>query len=111
MKSTALQYVGKSRADIAMKRYIFLLAVVPAFLLLGNWMSAQQVNPQPLRITGAVVVREFLPGGADPQKAESETEFLTTDPIAGVVFAYTGGQRGDKVRVEWRNPFGALVQE
>ena len=80
-----------------------------AWSLMTGRVEAQ--NPSPFRITGAVVSREFPPGPADPQRVDPETEFLTTDPMAVVTFGYFGGKKGDKVRVEWRNPFGAVAQE
>ncbi|MGO9259539.1 MAG: putative Ig domain-containing protein [Bryobacteraceae bacterium] len=81
-----------------------------AWSLMAGRVEAQNGGP-PFRITGAVVSREFPPGPADTQRVDPETEFLTTDPMAVVTFGYTGGKKGDKVRVEWRNPFGAVAQE
>lgn len=42
---------------------------------------------------------------------ETETEFLTTDPAAFYLLTYNGGHKDDKIRLEWRNPMGALVQQ
>jgi hypothetical protein len=61
----------------------------------------------PIRITSSVIAREPTLSGLNPRLAEPETDFLTTDPRVWAMFSVTGGQKGDKIRGEWRNPFGA----
>ena len=65
-------------------------------------LSAQ--NGPPLRMTSAVVIRTgpFYPG-----QVEEESEFLTTDPGASWGITYTGGKKGDKLRIEWTSPAGS----
>jgi uncharacterized protein (TIGR03437 family) len=40
----------------------------------------------------------------------TETQFLTTDSAAWVVFTYSGGQAGDNAYVDWFDPTGALYR-
>jgi hypothetical protein len=77
--------------------------------------AAQQQPKQPpigIQVTGAHLVRTPPPGILTPRMlVETETEFLTTDPAAFYSLTYTGGHKDDKIRLEWRNPSGALVQQ
>jgi hypothetical protein len=68
--------------------------------------------PVPIQVTGARLVRTPPPGIPLPRMTvETESEFLTTDPAAYYLLTYTGGHKDDKIRLEWRNPLGALVQQ
>jgi hypothetical protein len=92
-----------------MRAWIGLLAV--GALSCG---AAPQQPDQPvaIRLTSVHVARVAAPGLIDPRvTVENETEFLTTDRAAWYLSTYTGGHTGDKIRIEWRNPLGALAQQ
>jgi hypothetical protein len=64
-----------------------------------------------IQLTGARLVRTPPPGLIGPRViVDTETEFLTTDPGAWYVVTYTGGHKDDKLRAEWRNPLGTVIQ-
>jgi hypothetical protein len=86
------------------------------FLLAAFWPCAAAQQPaQPpiaIQLTGARLVRTPPPGILMPRTpVETESEFLTTDPAAFYLLTYTGGHKDDKIRLEWHNPSGALVQQ
>jgi hypothetical protein len=87
---------------------VFLLATLPC--VAGPPQPTQAAIP--IQSTSAHLVRTPPPGLAGPRvPAEAETDFLTSDPAAFYLLTYTGGTKGDKLRLEWRNPAGALVQQ
>lgn len=58
------------------------------------------------------LVRIPPPGLLAPRVVvDTESEFLTTDPAVWYVLTYTGGHKDDRLRLEWRNPAGAVAQE
>jgi TonB family protein len=65
------------------------------------------ISAQPIRLVNLVLAREVTPTYLAPALADPENEFLTTDPHVVAMFRYTGGHKGDKIRGEWRNPFGS----
>jgi hypothetical protein len=87
------------------------------FLLAGAVYCAAAQQPQgsagvTIQLTRVHVARAAPPGFLGPRVVvESETDFLTTDPVAWYILNFTGGHAGDKIRLEWRNPLGALVQQ
>jgi len=84
-------------------------------LLAATAITAQQSTQLTTAIQPSIrLLRTPPPGFAGPRarvESEAETEFLTTDPAVFCLLTYTGGHRDDKLRVEWRNPAGALVQQ
>ncbi|HLJ45144.1 MAG TPA: caspase family protein [Bryobacteraceae bacterium] len=40
----------------------------------------------------------------------AEAEFLTTDPSVCVLVVWNGGHTGDKIRFDWQNPLGTVMQ-
>jgi len=62
----------------------------------------------PVSVTGAVIARICYPSiiGNDPAP---QTEFLTTDSNACILLNFRGGKKGDKLRIEWINPFGTVM--
>ncbi len=65
-----------------------------------------------IRLTSSMVLRTPAPGiNLVRVHGDAEGEFLATDPMACYVAVLNGGHAGDKVRVEWHNPTGALVQQ
>ncbi len=83
---------------------------LPMCLLWAGRAPAQEKRV-PLRVNGAVVSREYMPGLADAQRTDPEKNFLTTDPMAVFTFSYSGGTKEDKIRIECRNPFGDVYQK
>jgi hypothetical protein len=88
-----------------------------AFLLAGVWQCAA-AEQQPgsdaagIQLTSVHVARVPPPGINNPRIiVDNETDFLTTDLAAWYLVIYNGGHKGDKIRVEWRNPMGALAQQ
>jgi hypothetical protein len=77
--------------------------------------AAQQppdAQPIAIQLTNLHLARSRSPGVLGPRvPVEDESDFLTTDPFAWYWVTYTGGHKGDKIRVEWRNPLGAVVQQ
>ena len=58
------------------------------------------------------MARTGVPGMLDMRvTVQAEADFLTTDPYAWYLLIYSGGHKGDKVRVEWHNPQGEAVQQ
>jgi len=87
------------------------------FLLIAAWCCAT-AQQQPasdavtIKLTSVKIARTPAPGVMDAAATvDPETDFLTTDPAAWYLMFYTGGHKGDKVRVEWRNPMGAVTQQ
>jgi hypothetical protein len=65
-----------------------------------------------IQLTSSRLARVPSPGTNDPEvPIENETNFLTTDPMAWFLVTYTGGHKGDKIRVEWRTPQGVVAQQ
>ena len=65
-----------------------------------------------IQVTSANLVRTPPPGILMPRlPVEAESDFLTTDPAAFYLLTWTGGAVDDKIRLEWRNPAGVLVQQ
>jgi len=65
-----------------------------------------------IQLTGIRIVRTPTPGSLNPRiTVETESEFLTTDPLVWCLVDYAGGHSGDRVLVEWRSPLGAVVQQ
>src|SRR5579863_4933051 len=85
------------------------LSLLVCLFLAGR--TPAQDKRVPLRVIGRAVSREYIPGLADAQRTDAETDFLTTDPMAVITFSYSGGNKGDKIRIECRNPFGAVFQQ
>jgi len=68
--------------------------------------------PVAIQLTSANLVRTPPPGILMPRlPVEAETEFLTTDPAAFYLLTSSGGHKDDKLRLEWRNPLGTVVQQ
>ncbi len=77
------------------------------FLLAALWPCSAAIQ-----VTASHLVRTPPPGILLPRTpVEDESEFLTTDPTAFFLLIYSGGAENDKIRLEWRNPTGVLVQQ
>jgi len=62
-----------------------------------------------IKVFSAVLTRACIPGNPWGLVPAREREFLTTDRIANFQVQLTGLHKGEKGRVEWRNPFGAVA--
>jgi TonB family protein len=68
-------------------------------------------NGPSVRVISAVLTRQCTPGaGFQTVLPAAENSFLTTDPSACFQMFVTGGQKGDKARLEWRNPLGSVAR-
>jgi len=72
--------------------------------------AAYAQSGQPIRVVGALLTRGCPTNYVD-MSAETETDFLTTDPRLCVLYQIAGGAPGDEVRVEFRDPAGALERQ
>ena len=77
-----------------------------AVCFLGACLLSPQSGP-PLRVSRTLVLRS---GPFEPDQFEAESEFLTTDPLAVPVITWTGGKKGDRLRMEWKSPSGTVLQ-
>lgn len=92
------------------------MRAVLGFLITAAWLSAAPQRRGPpesgIRLTSSRVTRIPPPGVLTTRlHVETESDFLTTDPAAYYLVTYNGGHAGDKIRVEWRNPLDAVVQQ
>src|SRR5580698_9388781 len=90
-------------------RTLRISSVMLSYLLVARPDRAQN-RPQPIRLTGAVITRvcgmQFRNINAEP-----ETDFLTTDPRVCLSVGVAGLKPGDKIRIQWIDPFGAVLRE
>lgn len=61
-------------------------------------------------LVGATVSRVCKPTQTDYHPAP-ETEFLTTDESACFLLLWRGGHKDDRIRMEWVNPLGTVIQK
>jgi len=74
--------------------------------------APQRKGTMPIRLTSVRIARVSSPGLMNAQvPVDTETDFLTTDPFVWFLLVYNGGHQGDKIRVEWRNPLGTVVEQ
>lgn len=87
-------------------------ALMVGLLAAIAWPAApQDAGPAPPQIVSRLV-RTPPAGLLGPRvPIETESEFLTTDPVVYDLVTWTGGRKDDKLRVEWHDPSGALVQK
>jgi uncharacterized protein (TIGR03437 family) len=71
--------------------------------------AAISLRAQTAQVTAAVTARQPIPNNFCIMPP-TETQFLTTDSAAWVVFTYSGGQAGDNAYVDWFDPTGALYR-
>jgi len=65
-----------------------------------------------MRAASARLARIAPPGiNGSRVHIDTESEFLSTDPAAWYMVILNNGRQGDRIRVEWRNPAGAVVQQ
>ena len=83
-----------------------------ALLVLWPCPAAQQPDEIGIHLIALRMVRTPVSGAMNPRiTVETETEFLITDPVAWTLVDFTGGHKGDKIRLEWRNPLGVVAQQ